>query len=153
MSSQKDRSATLEGWEPVPTDELERARDRWTASSRGDMEPMLERFAADCELHSRVAELEGEGGVFHGHEGLRAFARELRETLGQVAFDLREMRRRGGLTLMIGRTTGRGSGSGVNIDVPIVWLSQENDAGRVVWTQAFGDLDQALTAAVRREAG
>jgi ketosteroid isomerase-like protein len=109
----------------VPTDELERARDRWTASSRGDMEPMLERFAADCELHSRVAELEGEGGVFHGHEGLRAFARELRETLGQVAFDLREMRRRGGLTLMIGRTTGRGSGSGVDIDVPIVWLRRK----------------------------
>jgi hypothetical protein len=53
-------------------DEFERARERWTGAQGGDIEPMLERFAADGELRSTVGELAGEGGVFRGHEGLRA---------------------------------------------------------------------------------
>jgi hypothetical protein len=42
------------------------------------MEAEWERWAPDCELRSSVAGvLEGHGGVFRGHEGLKAFRHEL----------------------------------------------------------------------------
>jgi ketosteroid isomerase-like protein len=136
----------------VPADELERARAVFAAWSGGEIEPMLEVWAADCELHSKVAGVvEGQGGVFRGHEGIRAYSRELAEALGHLVFELAEMRRRGRLTLMIGHTAGRGRASGVELDVPIFWLSEQNDEGKNIWAQAFGDLDEALVVAARRE--
>ena len=144
---------SLDSWEPVPAELLEGARVRWAAASQGDLEPMLERWAADCEVHSGVARVvEGEAGVFRGHEGLREFWLELQEAFADFVFVPSEMRRRGSLTLMIGRSTGRGGASGIEIDVPMFWLTQQNEQGQNIWGQAFRELDEALEAAAVREA-
>ena len=94
---------------------------------------MLELWAADCAVHSGVAGVvEGTGGVFRGHEGLREFALELREAFDDFVFEPRDIRPRGSLTLLIGHTTGRGRVSGVEIDVPMFWLTQRDQHGRNV---------------------
>ena len=56
-------------WEPLPGELLERARDRWAAARRGNLGPMFERSAAECEVRPRVVRVvEGEAGVFRGHD-------------------------------------------------------------------------------------
>jgi SnoaL-like domain len=143
----------LEAWEPVPAETLERARARWVAARQGELEPMLEVWAADCEVHSVVGGvLEGASGVFRGHEGLREFWLELRAAFEDFGFEPRDIRRRGNLTLVIGQTTGRGRASGVEIAMPMIWLTQRDEHGQNVWAQAFRELEEALTAAAMREA-
>jgi hypothetical protein len=118
------------------------------------MEAELERWASDGELHSTVAGvLEGEGGTFRGHEGLQAFRRELGEAFEHFAFDPHEVRRRGRLTLMIGQFGGRGRRSGMEIAVPLFWLAQRNDEGKIVLARTFGNLGDVLAAAAQRERG
>jgi hypothetical protein len=113
---------------------------------------MLERWAAECEVHSGVARVVvGEARVFRGHEGLREFWLELREAFADFVFVPSEMRRRGSLTVTIGRSSGRGTGSGIELDVPMFWLTQHNEQGQNVWKQAFRQLDEALKAAAERE--
>jgi hypothetical protein len=70
------------------------------AASRDDLGPMLERWAAECEVHPGVVRVvEGEAGVFRGHEGLREFRwLELREAFADFDFVPSEMRRRGSLS-------------------------------------------------------
>lgn len=152
-SPPRDSGVNLDGWERVPADELTRQRQRFAALAGGDLETELERWAADCELRSSVAGvLEGQGGLFRGREGVRAFQQQLAEAFEHIAFVPHDLRRRGRMTLTIGSLSGRGRRSGIEIAVPIVWLVQRNEGEKIVWAQAFGGLGEAIAAAARREA-
>ncbi len=118
----------------------------------GDIEAEYDRWAPDAELHSTVAGvLEGEEGGFRGPDGLMDFRRELAEAFERYGFEPQEVHRRGSLTLMGGRFRGRGRGSGMEIEVPVFWLAERNEDGKISWAHSFGTLGEALDAAAQRQ--
>jgi hypothetical protein len=87
-----------------------------------------------------------------GHDGLRAFAREATEHWERYRNEVTDLLRRGRLALAVGRFRARGRSSGVEIEAPMYWVTERNDAGKVIWARSFVDLDDALASAAQRDA-
>jgi hypothetical protein len=118
-----------------------------------DFETWIEGFATDCEWYpTTVGAVEGESTAIHGHEGLRAYTRQVREVWQLFHVEHDDSLRRGNLILVLGRVRTRGRVSGVETETPMFWLFDEDGEGKDVWGKSFLDLDEALAAAAEREA-
>ena len=110
------------------------------AASTADLPPGLEN------------QLLGESTPIRGHDGLRAFAREANEHWEHYRLEVTDLLRRGRLWLVVGRFRARGRSSGVEIETPMFWVMERNDAGKSIWARSFVDLDDALASAAERDA-
>jgi ketosteroid isomerase-like protein len=143
----------LKEWVSAPAHEFDAIRRSVEAWNRGDFEPWIAGFAPDCEWYPTTeGGLVGESAPIRGHDGLRGFAREANELWKHFRIEVTDLLLRGRLTLLVGRWGARGRSSGVDVETPMFWVTERNDAGKGVLSKSFVDLDEALAAAAERDA-
>ena len=121
-------------------DFLRRAIEPW---ARFDEDAALEFLSEDIEFYALRSATEG---AFHGHEGVRAFFADNRESFEvfEPEYDFRDLG--DGRLLAIGSIRIRGRGSGVETDVPSAILVALRD-GKIAHFRDYGNPDAALEAA------
>ena len=111
---------------------------------RDDLEAALEITDPEVEL---IALRSATEGAFRGHEGIRAFFADNRESFEVFVPDYREFHYLGGgAILAIGTIRIRGRGSGVETDVSSAPIARFRD-GLLVYFRDYGDADAAREAA------
>ena len=139
----------LADWDAFSPEQVARLSG-FQAWDRDDVEPWIERFSPECEFRAYVSD-QLEDSVFRGHEGLREFWRAQKEVWEHGRHVVERAWRRGRLILVVGRQQGRGRGSGVEVEMPVVFLSERDENRKVRWSAQFTSLAEALEAAERRE--
>src|SRR5262245_53363109 len=118
------------------------------AFNRRDVDALLRLIHPDVVLKTAIASMEGEGGVYHGHEGVRQWSRDLDEVVEDLHGELNELYDLGdGRYLCAGRFHGRGKVSGTEFDTPMAWVyiaEQTDDDERFVRYEAYFEREQAL---------
>ena len=118
------------------------------AMNRRDFEAVLRELDPAIEWHMTIQELlGGEGAVYHGHDGVREYFRDMDEAFGEVEVDYPDIRDLGDRVLAIGSFRTRGRQSGVVIESPVaalVDLDADSQATRVL---TYLDPKEALEAA------
>jgi ketosteroid isomerase-like protein len=107
-----------------------------------DLDAMLVLIDPNCEWHSAFAGVFG--GVYHGHEGLRMWHRDLEESWGDkirvepdAYFDLGEH------TLAFSVLHGRGQHSGAEVVMPAAHVFRWRD-GLIAYFRAYARREEAL---------
>jgi ketosteroid isomerase-like protein len=114
------------------------------AFAAGDLESSLDNFSEDVELWALRSATEG---AFRGHEGLRAFLSDNRESFDVFEpqdYEIEDLG--GGRLLGIGSIRVRGKGSGVEAEVPSAFIVTVKE-GKIVHVHDYGDKDAARKAA------
>jgi ketosteroid isomerase-like protein len=129
----------------MPEGNVEVVRRLFEAFNGGDVDAVLTAFDEECELHEPAEMPDTPAEGFRGHDGIRAWMRNLRET-GGIEFEPTAFTTNGEVVLseLIGR--GRGQTSGA----PIAWSTcavAEMRDGKILRLQAFLDRGAALQAA------
>jgi ketosteroid isomerase-like protein len=127
---------------------MERIRLAIDAFNRRDVDAMLRGNHPDVVYQTAIASMEGEGGVYHGHEGVRQWSRDLDEAVEDLHGELDEIYDLGdGRYLAAGTFHGRGKGSGAEFDVPMAWVyiaEQSDDEELLVRYEAYFEREKAL---------
>jgi ketosteroid isomerase-like protein len=123
---------------------MERIRRAVDAFNRRDVDGLLEWNHPDIVYQTAIASMEGEGGVYHGHEGAREWLRDLDDAVEGLRGELDELYDLGdGRYLGAGRFHGRGRGSSAEFDVPVAWVYiAEGDL--LVRFEAYFEREKAL---------
>lgn len=127
---------------------VEIARRLWEAFDRSGfrgIDGWIGLLAEDVELHPAIVG-GADGSTYRGHEGVRAWAREVDETLEDLHLRANEYREVGERVVAIGHVSARGGASGLELDVPIAWVLTIRD-GRVATMHGYLDVAAALEAA------
>jgi ketosteroid isomerase-like protein len=124
---------------------VEVVRQLFEAFNRDDVTAVLEAFDEDCEFYEPAEMPDTPATGFRGHEGIRRWMRNLRET-GGIEFEPTAFSTSGDVILSewIGRGLGQASRA------PIEWKTfavMRMRDGKVLRLQAFLDRDEAIEAA------
>ena len=126
---------------------MERLRLAIDAFNRRDLDAMLRWNHPDVVYQTAIASMEGEEGVYHGHEGVRQWSRDLDEAMEDLHGELHEVYDLGdGRYLGAGRFRGRGKESGAEFDVSMAWVYVNDGDGLLVRYEAHFERDQALAS-------
>jgi ketosteroid isomerase-like protein len=120
-------------------------RGLFEAFNRGDVDAVLAAFDEDCRLYEppEMPDTPTEG--YRGHDGIRAWMSNLRET-GGIEFEPTEFTTNGEVILADLIGSGRGQASGAPIEWRTAVVTEMRD-GRVLRLRAFLDRAAALDAA------
>jgi ketosteroid isomerase-like protein len=127
----------------VSQENVELHRRASVAYNAHDVEAVIAYFDPSVELHSAFAALAG--GVYHGHDGMREYFRDLQEAWGdeirsevEAYFDL------GADTLAFYVLYGRGRQSGAEVAMPLAQVIRWRD-GLVVHFKVYAHREDALS--------
>jgi ketosteroid isomerase-like protein len=130
-------------------EDVERFGRAVAAYNRRDLEGFLAVCDPDVESHPITAA--AEGGAYRGHEGVRRWWENMETTWGDsLHAEAMELRDLGDCLLALGRLTGRGLGSGIELDTEVGWLVEFRN-GRMTRWWAFSRHADALAAAGLRD--
>src|SRR5436305_397874 len=124
---------------------VELARRAYTAFQAGDFDEWVRYFDPEVEFNSSEME-----GPFHGHEGMREWAKGWLAAFPNWSPTIVEMRDLEDRVLIHATGTGAGAGSGAGMEVDF-WQAVEFRDGRMVWYAAFRSEAEALEAVGLRE--
>jgi hypothetical protein len=125
----------------MPAEYSSRMEEAWErAIAEGDTGFALEDF----ELHMEALFLDGR--VYRGVEGLRQWRREIEELSEYDRFDVRAVRQRDDVLVLIGRLYIKGRGSGAEVDLPFVHVVKRR-VDKVVRLTMYSDVERALAEA------
>ena len=125
----------------------------YDAVARRDAASVLALYDPEVEFHfspGTLAEHVGRGGTYRGHDGLRAFDRDLRQAFTEFETTCEELIAAGDQVVSVSRYRARGRG-GIQVDGPLqfgVWTIRD---GKIVRTAWFATRDEALEAVGLRE--
>jgi len=125
---------------------MEVVRRGFEAFNERDIDPLLSLSHPDCEWMPFRAQLEGT--TYRGHEGLRRFFADVDDDWSSFRVDPLELHDRDDLVAVIGRVTGRGRGSGVDIDTVAGFVAEFRE-GRITRMTSHSDPAAALEAVGR----
>jgi ketosteroid isomerase-like protein len=114
---------------------------RDTASILGLYDPGVELHSAPGTLADHIGER-----IYTGHDGLRAFDRELQEAFESIETSCEQLIDAGERVVSVSRYRARGRGSGVAVDGPFqfgVWTIRGGKVTRIEW---YGTRAEALEA-------
>jgi len=126
---------------------MERIRLGIEAFNRRDLDALLRWHHPNVVYQTAIASMEGEGGVYHGHEGVRQWSRDLDEAMEGLHGELDELYDLGGgRYLGAGRLHVRGKGSGAEFDVPMAWVYIGEEGGDELFLryEAYFEREKAL---------
>jgi ketosteroid isomerase-like protein len=129
---------------------MEIVRQVYEAVGRRDAAAVLALYDPEVEVtfsQGTLADRIGEAGRFSGHEGLRAFDRELRQAFEDFETNYEELVDAGERVISVSRYRATGRRSGIEIDGPPqfgVWTVRE---GRITHVDWFDSRPEALEAA------
>jgi len=115
----------------------------YEALRKDDLGQFLDHVHPDVEWHSLILEIEG---VFHGHDGVRKWWRELRSVFPDWDPSIGEVRDLGDYVLVHAHGIGSGASSGVGISDDFWQIARFRD-GLMAWYGAFRSEAEALEAA------
>ena len=95
------------------------------------------------EFHTAVMAEAGGVPVYHGHDGVRAWLRDLDEVWEELHFEPEAYFELGEQTLTFGVQRGRGRQSGVQVEMPITVVARRRK-GRIVYNKAYVHREEAL---------
>ena len=122
---------------------VELVRDHYNTFISGDREAALAAYHPDVVFD---ATLRPEGAVYHGREGVNEAMRVWIGAWDDWTLELHEIVDAGDKVLMIARESGRGKGSGIEIDHIVYVLFTFRDGMIASW-KGFLDRGSALAAA------
>jgi ketosteroid isomerase-like protein len=109
-----------------------------------DVERLLALTDPEAEWHPFRAQLEGI--VYRGHEGIRRFLADMTEDWDTFTIELLEVIEVGETLVTIGRISGVGKGSGVEVDTTAGFVSDFRE-GRILRLMSYSDPAAARAAA------
>jgi ketosteroid isomerase-like protein len=108
-----------------------------------DLDAILVLVDPSCEWHSTFAAVSG--GVYHGHDGIRKWHRDMEDAWGdeirlepEAYFDLGEN------TLLVAKMHGRGQHSGAEVAMSAVHVFRWRD-GLIVYFKSYAHREDALS--------
>ena len=110
------------------------------------MDALFEFYAPEVEWdmsRSYVPDM----GVFHGHDGIRAFFREWRAFFAEYWAEPEEFIDAGESVIVRIRQGGRGRSSTVGVEMPSYWQLYRLNEGRAVRVEIYREEADALEAA------
>jgi ketosteroid isomerase-like protein len=131
----------------MPSDNVEFVGRMLVAYLNGDHETLRASIQADGEIYGAPGLLNS--GTYHGYEGFRQWIAQWEEAWGEVDYDLGEPIEFGKTLVVIPvRISGRGAGSGLEVDSKFGWLYDIRE-GRMARFHAYPTVDDAVEAAKR----
>ncbi len=129
---------------------VEIVRRAYDAFSRHDLDAFTELTDPDVVFESLI--FEAEGGVFHGHEGVRDFFGKLSEVFGESwRSEITGVEEIGSAFLITeSRAVATGDAGGVTVEQTF-WQASEVRQGQVVWWKFCRSQAEALEAVGLRE--
>jgi ketosteroid isomerase-like protein len=113
----------------------------------GDEETLRTAMPPEGEIYGAPGLINS--GTYHGYEGFRQWISQWEEAWGEVDYELREPINFGETIVVIPvRITGRGAGSGLEVDSMFGWLWEVRN-GRMARFHAYPAVDEAIEAAKR----
>jgi len=127
----------------MPSDNVEIVRRAHEALNSGDMDALVKVCAPEFRLD--MSDRVFNPAVYEGHAGIRRFYSEVRDVWESYVWDPEELIERGSDVVALLRSTGRGRGSGVEVEreTAMVWTLRE---GRATAVRFFRDREEALKA-------
>jgi ketosteroid isomerase-like protein len=123
----------------------ERVKRAFEAFNRGEREALLEFFDPDIEVQDVAQAVEEP--LRHGLSGVRRWFAAMDEVWEELRIEPEEyLEVDESRLIVVARVSGRGRGSGIEVDRSITTLYTMRD-GRVVHVQAFDTKHEALAAA------
>ena len=119
------------------------------ASNHRDVDAILAELDPDFEYHAVLPMLGGEA-EYRGHEGFRAFLRDVWEALDDTRFEFPDVRDAGDRVVAIGHLYARGKTSGVMAETPFAYVGEFKD-GKAIRLRGYTDAKEALEAVGLRE--
>ena len=118
---------------------------RWSkAFNRRDMNTLLELTSPDLEFVPYLASLI-ETTTYRGHEGLRSYFQDADAAWKELHVSQAAAREVGEYVISFGELHGKGRASGLEVRVPLAWVSEWHD-GKLVRLAAYTDKAEALEA-------
>jgi ketosteroid isomerase-like protein len=113
----------------------------------GDEETLQAAMGPDGEIYGAPGLINS--GTYYGYEGFRQWISQWEEAWDEVDYELQDPVHFGETIVVIPvRITGRGAGSGLEVDSKFGWLWQVRD-DKMVRFHAYPGIDEALEAAKR----
>jgi ketosteroid isomerase-like protein len=130
----------------MPRDKVEVAKRVVDAYNRRDVDDLFaELVTPDLEWWPAVTRAYG-GGCYQGREGFERFAAAIGEVWEELQNTAEEFRELGDRVLVLGRLTGRGKGSGAQVDAPLAAIFDFRD-DRIWRVRGYVDRAEGLRAA------
>ena len=120
------------------------AREVLAALGPRDPSRLIALSDPEVECHSFFA-LGEQGGVYHGHDGMRRWMRDLSEAWDIGRAEVDEALGIGDIAVLVGRIHFRGKASGVESTSPVGWMLKFRD-GKLLHFRAFREPARALEA-------
>jgi ketosteroid isomerase-like protein len=112
------------------------------AFNAGDIDAVVACCNPNVEFHSTFAAVGG--GVYHGHDGIRKWYRDLKEIWGEeLRSDLETLFEVGESMLVFTVLRGRGQQSGVDVELPAAMVVRLRD-GLLVNLKGYSHREDAL---------
>ena len=123
----------------------ERTLEVFARSGVPDVEELLGWLTEDVELRSAIVG-GASGSTYHGHDGVRQWAREVDEAFDELRMLPHEFSEVGDLVVALGHVQARGGASGLVLDVAIGWVVSVRN-GKAATLHGYLDHAEALAAA------
>jgi ketosteroid isomerase-like protein len=125
---------------------VEIARNGHAAFSRRDLDGFLSVWHPEAEYRAAITQaVEGESGVFRGHDGIRRWWRELDELYEDVSTEVLEARDFGERVFVAFVIHGRGKASGLITDQLLAQILTMRE-GKIVDVRDYLGREEALKA-------
>jgi ketosteroid isomerase-like protein len=128
---------------------VEAAHAAVEAVAQMELSRLVELTDPNVEWHSFLAQL-GEEGVYRGHDGLRQYVRDLRETWEVFQATVEDDLVVGDVVLLVSHLRYRGKGSGIDAEAPAGHMLKFR-RGKIVYMRSFRDPEKAVEAVGLRE--
>ena len=132
----------------IATD-IELVKAMFAAFAARDLETVLASADPEIELTAVTGEQAGRTEPYRGHDGLRAYFRDVGAVWEELRLTPREFRAAGDLIVVTGRVSARSSSRTVSGSTGWVWRVRD---GKVVYVRVYESAADAI-AAVEAEAG
>jgi ketosteroid isomerase-like protein len=114
--------------------------------NRGDLDGVLSRWHPEAEYRAAIQQaVEGEPGVFRGHDGIRRWWRDLQDHWEDVNTEVLEVRDLGERLVVVFVVRGRGKSSGVAIETPLAQVVTVREL-KVIEARDYRSRQEALEA-------
>ena len=126
---------------------VETARMAFEAWNRRDLQSVLDLFHPDVVWEENVQVFPGMDRIYRGHEGFLKWDRDaFSEVWESIAVEPLEFIDAGDHVVALLRLSGKGQGSGVDVELAIYNVLTFSDA-KVAWRRLYTDRAEALEAA------
>ena len=126
-------------------DNVEIVKESFDAMARGDVDALLELYAADVHFLPLTG-TQVESGGYRGHAGVRDYFVEAAEVWDEIRPYADDIRTVGDEVVVLGGCAVRGKASAVETDSPMAWVVTVRD-GQIASHRGFRTNEEALAAA------